>query len=283
MAPGTDAQKFIFRACELFVMMLTCPSCGTRYLVPDTAIGPAGRKVRCAACKHSWFENPPVEHRTRDLVDSSGQVIAALHEEPSETAVQPTLPPSWVTEGMPVRTAPEHEFANTGTAPGPAALPVIDPFAYQPPFRPRRNKARMWTIAAVAIAVVLVALNIALWTLGGIDGISARLTGAPVVSTTESLLQLAPTSAPERRRLASGHEILSVTGRVDNPTSTTLPIPDIQAELLSREGKPIYSWVIPAPAPSLDGGASIPFDGVTVDVPAEANRVRLSFVTGAAR
>lgn len=39
-------------------MILTCPSCGTRYVVKDGAIPPAGRTVRCAQCKHSWHQEP---------------------------------------------------------------------------------------------------------------------------------------------------------------------------------------------------------------------------------
>ena len=39
-------------------MILTCPECGTRYVVKDGAIPPEGRQVRCASCKHSWHQDP---------------------------------------------------------------------------------------------------------------------------------------------------------------------------------------------------------------------------------
>ena len=39
-------------------MILTCPNCGTQYVVKDGAIPPEGRQVRCASCKHSWHQDP---------------------------------------------------------------------------------------------------------------------------------------------------------------------------------------------------------------------------------
>jgi len=40
-------------------MIIACPACATRYVVPDSAIGLEGRTVRCAKCKHSWFQDGP--------------------------------------------------------------------------------------------------------------------------------------------------------------------------------------------------------------------------------
>ena len=39
-------------------MILTCPSCATRYYADDASIGAAGRSVRCASCAHTWFVEP---------------------------------------------------------------------------------------------------------------------------------------------------------------------------------------------------------------------------------
>jgi predicted Zn finger-like uncharacterized protein len=42
-------------------MIIGCPSCSARFIVKAQAIGDKGRKVKCARCKHTWFQEPDLE------------------------------------------------------------------------------------------------------------------------------------------------------------------------------------------------------------------------------
>lgn len=39
-------------------MILTCPQCTMRYLLPATVLAPDGRNVKCSNCTEVWFEEP---------------------------------------------------------------------------------------------------------------------------------------------------------------------------------------------------------------------------------
>src|SRR5690625_4774710 len=49
------------------IMELICPSCNTRYLVPDDAVTEAGRQVSCTECHHGWQAFPPLIPNTDSL------------------------------------------------------------------------------------------------------------------------------------------------------------------------------------------------------------------------
>lgn len=55
-------------------MILSCPACGTRYLVDPVALGGQGRRVRCARCGHSWHEVPPGDLPRRVDLDSTTEI-----------------------------------------------------------------------------------------------------------------------------------------------------------------------------------------------------------------
>ena len=39
-------------------MIVTCPTCSTRYLVETEKLGAQGRMVRCGGCSHTWYQAP---------------------------------------------------------------------------------------------------------------------------------------------------------------------------------------------------------------------------------
>lgn len=38
-------------------MLISCPNCATNFSVPDKALQPSGRTLKCAKCGHKWFQS----------------------------------------------------------------------------------------------------------------------------------------------------------------------------------------------------------------------------------
>jgi predicted Zn finger-like uncharacterized protein len=237
-------------------MILECPECHSRYLVADSAIGVGGRTVRCANCKHSWFQ-PGV---TPDPVEQAPAPPPIAKAEPAAEPAQGREP-----------------------QPAPSPPPVADPaaaydaFAHEPPFRPRRNPARTWTLlASIAALVMLAAIGAILYF--GTPGFVGRF--APAATAAPPLrIQMKPI---DRRELASGSELFAVSGKVINPTDQRQRVPNIQVELRDDHQRIVYGWTITPAQRWLPPRAALDFNSAQLDVPRDAKQLGLSFA-GSAR
>jgi hypothetical protein len=160
---------------------------------------------------------------------------------------------------------------------GPAPAPEnYDAFAHEPPFRPRRNPARMWTIAAVVAGALMLAATAAVVSMGLPElGVDIALPGRG-----STPLKLDYTA--ENRTLASGNALLTVTGRIINPTQSVQRVPQLRAEVRDPSGKVVHSWSISPPVSELQPGQSANFNSAEMDVPTgEGRKLRVAFPSAA--
>ena len=166
-------------------MIVTCPSCQTRYRVDAQALTtPGGRTVRCAACGLSWHhppaaletgprepakaEPPPLE----PTLAASPPLEPTLAAPPLSEPVKPeSAPPLEPMPAPPTRPGPPHPTLGTrapaGDRPWTSLLAAERTGASEPPsMRPvdAAPRRRRWlTVVLPMLVVLIVAAAYLLW------------------------------------------------------------------------------------------------------------------------
>jgi predicted Zn finger-like uncharacterized protein len=227
-------------------MILTCPSCSTRYNVGDTSLGENGRTVRCASCGHSWFQKKPEDVAADSMllrVASAAPKVFA----PKAPAGPPPPPHTQARAKAHAKIKAKH-FAYAASAWALAGALMIGVIGTALAYRV--DIVKLWPKSASAFAAI---------------GMPANLYGLVIESETVR-------SGSD----ASGPRLL-VAGIVRNVTSTEKPMPYLRVSLQDEHGKELATWFVDAGKPSLVAGEKHAFMTEYPKPPAGARKVEISF------
>ncbi len=265
-------------------MILACPACTTRYVVPDSAVGPEGRTVRCAKCRHSWFQEPNLPEAAPEPAVPRADSAAAPPPVPPVAEEEPAAEPEPAHVAAPVSPEPEPEETEEFSPPplrADAAHPAetlppgYDPlgpgesqFEAAPPFRRRRNPLRLWTWAAGIFALLAAGAIGAVSYWGLPDWVPVN---QPTFGLGQPTLQLDfPAARQERRQLPNGTEYFGASGTVTNIGGEAQRVPPILIVLRDARERIVYSWEVQPPKRMLAPGESITVNEAVTDVPRSA-------------
>ncbi len=272
-------------------MIITCPSCSTRYPVDAASFAPAGRKVRCAKCGHNWHQAPPTdlprgdeaEENAPEAREARHDVAAAApagimaagplfktkvdekapaevpepvgEEEPEEEIVFAEAPPSQLGNGGKLR-AFIHNAASTrrGRVVGTIGWGLLAAFVVGTLYSGwhfRHEIAATWPKATKLYAAVDKPINL--------RGFEFRGVGY-------------------ERQTENGLPVLAVKGEVVNVSGERRALPRLRVGLLDRERRELYHWTFALTEKELAPKAAVAFVTRLSSPPVEARDLELRFV-----
>lgn len=267
-------------------MKLTCPECTQSFSVPDNAIGPKGRKLRCSKCSHEW-------HQTLEMLEEkkapkpAAKPRAALPPavesdapEPSDGEEEEVVPFGRFGSG---EADPEAEpaFENDGQEEdqeGVFGAPPI-PRGRMPLSRPpkRRRKGLVAAVAGVGVLIILAILFgargslVAAWP--PIDRLYASIgLGVPVIGEDLVIQNVAAW-----RKADGSIELLVIKGEIRNPTEQMQTVPTLAGKLMGTHGDVMQEWLFRAENQVMLPGEKTSFEYELPQPGADAAEVTVTF------
>jgi predicted Zn finger-like uncharacterized protein len=235
-------------------MQLTCPSCGTKFSVPEGALGEAGRSVKCSKCQHVWHataeSEPPEQIGDSDSVQAASSVVGGDVGLQGAEAPKPGNPAAAHSSNrLEVEEYIAPVKAKTIEEPLPAWDRPIPGVEIEPPPEPKRP----WTRVIVALVLLLIVAasyvfrNEIVVVLPDAKRIYS-LAGIPLRQAGEGLtfVDLASGTAIDNP------DMLRVTGFIQNPSDMRLRIPPVRIVVYDSAKNTLADVVREAPTTVID-------------------------------
>jgi hypothetical protein len=151
-------------------------------------------------------------------------------------------------------------------------------FAHEPPFKPRRNRARMWTWAAAIFGLISFALIGAVAWYGLPDWMP--LSRPLFAEAQDGLVLNFPPSKQERRTLPDGTGYFATYGTISNVGTKSRSVPTILVVLRDAHERIVYQKPVDSPKAQLAPGESVTVNQALTDVPKSAKFAEFGWKPG---
>lgn len=278
-------------------MIITCPSCSSRYPVDEASFAPSGRKVRCAKCGHTWHQAPPTDlpRKGDEAVEATPAVAAEETPSPNARYVAPQKP-LFRSDAVP---RPAVEAVAGEPSAGQPASPEgqLEPVIYAEPLEGGggtggRLRAYLDEVASTRRGRVLTVIGwaaLVLFVAGTIYGVASYRT--EIASFWPSTARLyAAAGAPvnlrglEFRNIAyerqneNGLPVLAVKGAVVNVSDEARPLPRLRVGLRDTQQRELYHWTFALPEKELGPKQTASFTTRLSSPPVDARDLEVRFV-----
>jgi predicted Zn finger-like uncharacterized protein len=230
-------------------MILTCPSCDTRYQADAAKFPAAGRQVRCAKCGHVWHQpGPAAESEPAIAVPEPVVTADEPMPAPADTGIRSFAPrPAAVAEDKP----PRAWMPALGVVAGWLGLIAVVLLIGWSAVRYRQEIAVVWPQSAGVYSTLGMNVNA-----HGIDFAQVDY----------------------HRESQDGQIVLVVTGSIVNKGSRELPVPQsVRVTLSDASNHELYHWPFTPAAQTLKPGQSVVFRTQLSSPPAGARHLELRF------
>jgi predicted Zn finger-like uncharacterized protein len=281
-------------------MILSCPSCGARFKIDAAKLGDAGRRVRCASCRHTWHALPtddadaaPAEG-ARAATAEGAAAYASQQDAWDQAAAQADGPEA--ARSRVEQAGPEETGTAAATAAGSA---TGDVGSFERTLRaPRDGSAESRAAAAdrrpaggavfgwVLLVLVVAGLAAGLWQFR--TEVVARVPEAAQlyrmagIEVGGAAAGLELRDVTRSRRLVDGSSRLVIEGTVANVGARPRDLPMLEITLYDAAGDALTSWRFAADAARLAPGDTARFTTSRDDPPDTAREFALTFAADAA-
>ncbi len=233
-------------------MLIVCPACASEYRIDAERVGTAGRSVRCAACRETWFISPD---------DVAAGLLAEMKPEPDPFDAAPVDEPPAATEAAAEpapRRRPPPKASRKAKKSGVSRL--------SPALAAGLAVAALLPLALLGRATVVRAMPQTAALYAGI-GLAVNLRG---IDFSDVAAFQTPAEGAEPARLVVEGDLVGVARE-------RVAVPPVEIEVSDEQGQSLYRWSVPGPRAALEPGERARFKASLSAPPARGRRIEVRF------